>query len=59
MPKWSVLMTTADYVEVEAESPKDAQMVAFGMYKDGDIRPEHPEFLCEEVDLIEELEDEL
>jgi hypothetical protein len=52
-------MTTADYVEVEAESPKDAQMVAFGMYKDGDIRPEHPEFLCEEVDLIEELEDEL
>ena len=46
-------MTTADYVEVEATDPRDAEMVAWGMYKEGDIRPEHPEFVCEEADLIE------
>ena len=53
MPKYSVLMTTADYVEVEATDPRDAEMVAWGMYKHGEIRPEHPEFVCEEADLIE------
>lgn len=52
MPKWNVLMTTADYVEVEADNARDAEMEAFRMYKDGDIRPEHPEFVCEEADLI-------
>lgn len=57
MPKYSVLMTTADYVEVEATDPRDAEMVAWGMYKDGEIRPEHPEFVCEEADLIEEEND--
>jgi hypothetical protein len=52
MPKWSVLMTTADYVEVEADSPMDAELVASEMYANGDIRPEHPEFVCEDADLI-------
>lgn len=54
MPKWNVMMTTADYVEVEAATPADAEMEAFGMYKRGEIRPEHPIFLCEEADVIEE-----
>jgi hypothetical protein len=58
MPKYSVLMTTADYVEVEATDPRDAEMVAWGMYKEGDIRPEHPEFVCEEADLIDDEENE-
>jgi len=58
MPKWSVLMTTAIYVEVEAEDPRDAEMVAWGMYKDGEITPEHPEFICEEADLLDDEEDE-
>ncbi len=56
MPKWNVLMTTTDYVEVEAENPRDAEMVAWGMYKNGDVKPEHPEFICEEVDLIDDEE---
>ena len=54
MPRYSVLMTTADYVEVEAKDPRDAEMVALGMYSDGEIRPEHPEFICEEADLIDD-----
>jgi hypothetical protein len=58
MPKYSVLMTTADYVEVEADNPRDAEMVAWDMYKEGDIRPEHPEFVCEEADLIDDEENE-
>lgn len=53
MPKWSVLMTTADYVEVEADNPMDAELVASEMYANGEIRPEHPTFLCEEADQIE------
>ena len=56
MPKWNVLMTTTDYVEVEAENPRDAEMVAWGMYKNGDVKPEHPEFICEEADLIDDEE---
>jgi hypothetical protein len=47
-------MTTANYVEVEAEDPREAEMVAWGMYKDGEITPEHPEFICEEADLLDE-----
>ncbi len=58
MPKYSVLMTTSDYVEVEAKDHRDAELVAWGMYKRGEIRPEHPEFICEEADLIADEEDE-
>jgi hypothetical protein len=54
MPKWNVLMTTSDYVEVEADTPKDAEMEAFGMYKRGEVRPEHPIFICEEADRVDE-----
>ena len=54
MPRYSVLMTTADYVEVEADNPAEAELVALGLYEDGEIRPQYPEFLCEEADLIEE-----
>lgn len=54
MPRWNVLMTTADYVEVEADTPEKAEMQAFAMYKHGEIRPEHPIFVCEDADLIEE-----
>jgi hypothetical protein len=54
MPKWSVLMTTAQYIAVEADSPEDAELVALGLYDDGEVIPELPSFLCEEADLIEE-----
>jgi pyoverdine/dityrosine biosynthesis protein Dit1 len=54
MPKWSVLMTTSDYVEVEADSPREAEMEALRMYKRLEIHPEHPIFFCEDIDLIEE-----
>ena len=54
MPRYSVLMTTADYVEVYADNPADAELMVAEMYADGEIRPEHPSFLCEEADLIEE-----
>lgn len=57
MPKWSVLMTTAQYIQVEADSPEDAELVALGLYDDGEVIPEMPSFLCEEADLIEEKKD--
>mgnify|MGYP003333982691 FL=1 len=56
MPKWNVLMTTADYVEVEADTNVDAELAAFALYKSGEIRPEHPIFVCEEADLIDDKE---
>lgn len=54
MKLWNVLMTTSNYVEVEADTPQEAEMEALRMYGEGDIRPTHPEFVCEEADLIEE-----
>jgi hypothetical protein len=54
MKKYSVLMTTADYVEVEANTPEEAEMLAFKMYRQGEIRPEHPIFVCEEADEVTE-----
>ena len=54
MAKWQVLMTTSDYVEVEADSPKEAEAKALGMYERCEIRPEYPLFVCEEADLIDE-----
>jgi len=52
MKKYNVLMTTADYVEVEADTPEQAEILAFEMYREGDIRPEHPIFVCEEADEV-------
>jgi hypothetical protein len=54
MKKWAVLMTTEQYVEVEAKTPAEAEMVAFKIYKQGGVIPEYPLFVCEEADLIEE-----
>jgi hypothetical protein len=54
MKKWYVLMTTSNYIEVEADNARDAEMEGLRMYQEGDIRPEYPEFVCEEEDLIEE-----
>jgi hypothetical protein len=50
-------MTTEQYVEVEAETPAKAEMEAFHMYQRCEVRPEHPLFICEQADLIEEEED--
>ena len=52
MKKYSVLMTTADYVEVEANSPEEAELIVAELYEVGEIRPEHPMFLCEEADEV-------
>jgi hypothetical protein len=54
MKTYNVLMTTADYVEVEADNPKEAEMKVFKMYQRCEIRPEYPEFLCEEADEVTE-----
>ena len=56
MPKWNVLMTTEAYVEVEANTHREAEMEALRMYQRCEIRPEYPIFMCEESDLIEENE---
>ena len=54
MPLFNVLMTTSNYVEVWADNSMDAEMEAWWMYKNGDIRPEYPEFVCEKCDIVEE-----
>ena len=56
MSRWNVLMTTNNFVEVEANTPAEAEMVAFKMFKSGEVAPEYPLFICEEADLIEEEE---
>ncbi len=54
MPKWNVMMTTANYVEVEASSPQEAEKEAERMYQRCEVRPEYPMFICEDDDLLEE-----
>jgi hypothetical protein len=57
MPRYSVLIISQEDREIEADSAKDASMVAYRMYMAGDIVPDAcPEFVCEECDLIEEEE---
>jgi hypothetical protein len=47
-------MTTAEYVEVQADSAKQAEMEALKMYQRCEIRPEYPIFVCDEEDCIDE-----
>ena len=54
MSKWNVLMVTEQYVEVEADTPAEAEMEGLRMYQRCEIRPEYPIFRCEQADLIEE-----
>lgn len=57
MPKYNVLITINQYVEIEAETHEDAEITAFRSYKHGEIEiDQHPIFVCEESDLIEEEE---
>lgn len=55
MATYNVLMTTSQYVEVLADTAKDAEMVALHLWQTGEIEPsEYPEFVCEECDLVSE-----
>ena len=57
MPRWNVLMTTEQYIEVKAANHAEAEMCAYRMYQRGEVVPESPIFVCEQADLIEESED--
>ena len=54
MTKWNVLMTTADYVVVEADTPEQAEREASRLYEMCEIRPQYPLFVCEEADKLED-----
>jgi hypothetical protein len=58
MPKYAVLITCQEYVEVEGEDAKDAEWKAYEAFKNGELEIDPAlEFVCEEADLIEETED--
>lgn len=60
MPKYNVLITTQEYVEMEGDNAKDAEMKAYRSWKRGEFeRNALPEFVCDEADLIEEEDDGL
>lgn len=55
MPKYSVLITCQEYVEVEGENAKDAEWKAYEAFRNGELEIDPAlEFVCEEADLIEE-----
>jgi hypothetical protein len=58
MKRWSVLMRTEQYIEVEAETPAKAEMEGLRMYQRCEVRPEYPIFVCEEQDVIDDEENE-
>jgi hypothetical protein len=55
MPKYTVLITCQEYVEIEADNANDASWIAMEEYKNGylEIDP-YFEFVCEECDRLEE-----
>jgi hypothetical protein len=58
MPKYCVLITCQEYVEVEGENAKDAEWKAYEAFRNGELVFDTAlEFVCEEADLIEEGED--
>jgi hypothetical protein len=60
MPKYAVLITCQEYVEVEGENAKDAEWKAYEAFRNGELYIDPAlEFVCEEADLIEEIENEL
>jgi hypothetical protein len=60
MPKYCVLITCQEYVEVEGENAKDAEWKAYEAFRNGELVVDPAlEFVCEEADLIEEEENEL
>jgi hypothetical protein len=55
MPKYNVLVTCQEYVEVDAKDARDAEWVAYQDYRKGELTIEpHFAFVCEECDLVEE-----
>lgn len=55
MPKYAVLITCQEYVEVEGEDAKDAEWKAYEAFKNGELEIDpHFEFVCEEADRLEE-----
>jgi hypothetical protein len=55
MPKYNVLVTCQEYVEVDAKDARDAEWVAYKDYRMGELEIEpHFAFVCEECDLVEE-----
>jgi hypothetical protein len=55
MPKYNVLMTINQYVEMEGETAEDAEIAAWKSFRNGNINvDEYPIFICDECDLIEE-----
>jgi hypothetical protein len=59
MPKYNVLMTINQYVEVEAGCAEDAEISAWQSFRKGEITiDDSPIFICDECDLVEEEENE-
>jgi hypothetical protein len=58
MPRYNVLITCHEYIEITGKDAKEAEWHAYQEYKNGylEIEP-HFEFVCEEADLVEESED--
>jgi hypothetical protein len=60
MPRYNVLITINQYVEISAVTPEDAEMEAYRAFKHGEIEiDQRPIFICEAEDLIEEDKNEL
>jgi hypothetical protein len=58
MPKYAVLITCQEYVEVEADNAKDAEWKAYEAFRNGELVIDPAlEFVCEEADRLEEEED--
>jgi hypothetical protein len=55
MPKYAVLITCQEYVEIDAKDARDAEWTAYQAYRTGEMKIDpHLAFICEECDILEE-----
>jgi len=55
MPKYAVLITCQEYVEVDGYNAKDAEWRAYQAFHNGELVIDPAlEFVCEEADRLEE-----
>jgi hypothetical protein len=58
MPKYAVLITCQEYVEVEGDTAEDAEWKAYQAFHNGELVVDpYFQFVCEEADRLEEEED--
>ena len=60
MPKYAVLITCQEYVEIDGKDARDAEWAAYQAYRTGELKINPAlAFICEECDLVKEEDEDI